>query len=435
MPHNNQINYSVKVRLDPDDQSSDQAVVWNNTSKKFELGTGTGITIINPDDHNMITANGTTDSITGEDYFRYVGGGSNGTSVGKVAIGQYSLSNPVPYTMLDIGRNVTNNTTSGFPEAIFYSINDNFNFGLRLGLHQLSWAQGSGTYELLEATIGTAAKSGDPDTDIYVGKYSNLGGGTFTPIAAFDIPRESFGIGKSEKALIAYSETPTLTPIQATQLNSTFYVGEDVDASSEITSAKDSVAEITNFNTSGNQYNTALIINLAATNGQNQQGWAGSSGSPNDNCRFISFRRRATINEHNNSYPPFIECGKIVLNGAEAAAPNGETFPGVLYLNTSDKRFKNNIKPLSVGLNELLKIQPSEYNWNQSPIVSKGFIAQDLYKIYPDAVYKPKDETDLSDPWSIDYGKLTPLLVKAIQDQQKIIEGLKERIIKLENSI
>ena len=105
------------------------------------------------------------------------------------------------------------------------------------------------------------------------------------------------------------------------------------------------------------------------------------------------------------------------------------------YLNTSDKRFKNNIKPLSVGLNELLKIQPSEYNWNQSPIVSKGFIAQDLYKIYPDAVYKPKDETDLSDPWSVDYGKLTPLLVKAIQDQQKIIEGLKERIIKLENSI
>jgi hypothetical protein len=432
MPHNDQINYSVKVRLDPN-IDPDASVVWNSTNKKFELGTGTGITIINPDDHNMITANGTTDSITGEDYFRYVGGGSSGTSVGRVAIGQYD--NATPYTMLDIGRNITNNTTSGFPEAIFYSTNTSFNFGLRLGLHQLSWDQGSGTYKSLEATIGTADKAGSPDTDIYVGKYSSLGVGTFTPIAAFGIPRESFGIGKSEKALIAYSETPTLTPIQATQLNSTFYVGEDVDASSEITSAKDSVAEITNFNTSGNQYNTALIINLAATSGQNQQDWVGSSGSPDDNCRFISFRRRATINEHNNSYPSFIECGKIVLNGAEAAAPSGEIFPGVLYLNTSDKRFKNNIKPLSVGLNELLKIQPSEYNWNQSPIVSKGFIAQDLYKIYPDAVYKPKDETDLSDPWSVDYGKLTPLLVKAIQDQQKIIEGLKERIIKLENSI
>ena len=433
MPQNDQINYSVKVRLDPDDQSSDQAVVWNNTSKKFELGTGTGINIINEDLGNALIADGSTDTIVGQDYFRYIGGGSNGTNVGKVAIGLYDTS--TPYTMLDIGRNVTNNSTSGFPEAMFYSTNATLNLGLRLGLHQLSWDQGSGTYELLEATIGTTNKSGDSDTDIYIGKYSSLSGGTFTPIAVFDIPRESFGIGKSEKGAISYSETPTLTPIQAITLNSTFYAGENVDASSEITSAKDSVAEITNFNTSKNQYNTALIINLAATSGETQQNFPPNS-TADDNCRFISFRRRATLNEKNNEgYPIFIECGKIVLNGAEAAAPNGEIFPGVLYLNTSDKRFKNNIKPLSVGLNELLKIQPSEYNWNQSPIISKGFIAQDLYKIYPDAVYKPKDETDLSDPWSVDYGKLTPLLVKAIQDQQKIIEGLRERIIKLENSI
>ena len=48
MPQNDQINYSVKVRLDPDGQLTDQSVIWNNTSKKFELGTGTGITINNP---------------------------------------------------------------------------------------------------------------------------------------------------------------------------------------------------------------------------------------------------------------------------------------------------------------------------------------------------------------------------------------------------
>ena len=36
------------------------------------------------------------------------------------------------------------------------------------------------------------------------------------------------------------------------------------------------------------------------------------------------------------------------------------------------------------------------------------------------------------DQWGVDYGKLTPLLVKAIQDQQEIINKLEERIYNLE---
>ena len=104
---------------------------------------------------------------------------------------------------------------------------------------------------------------------------------------------------------------------------------------------------------------------------------------------------------------------------------------GVNYNTTSDRRLKTNIKSLSIGLDQLLQIQPKEYLWKNTSEPGEGFIAQELYEIYPTVVSKPKNEKDV---WMVDYGKLTPLLVKSIQDQQKIINDLQERIIKLENN-
>ena len=49
-----------------------------------------------------------------------------------------------------------------------------------------------------------------------------------------------------------------------------------------------------------------------------------------------------------------------------------------------------------------------------------GFIAQDLYKHFPLAVYKPEDES--KDVWSISYGNLSVILTKAIQEQQLMLE-------------
>ena len=50
----------------------------------------------------------------------------------------------------------------------------------------------------------------------------------------------------------------------------------------------------------------------------------------------------------------------------------------------------------------------------------QGFIAQELYKYYPEAVSAHGDgitPLDANAPvWSVDYGRLTPLLVKSIQD-------------------
>jgi hypothetical protein len=99
----------------------------------------------------------------------------------------------------------------------------------------------------------------------------------------------------------------------------------------------------------------------------------------------------------------------------EATANTTTAFTG-----TSDSRLKSNPSNFS-GLNLVMQMQPKEFEWVSNPgLRSKGFYAQELYEIYPEAVSVGSDELTesgaLKNPWGIDYGKLTPVLVKALQE-------------------
>jgi hypothetical protein len=104
----------------------------------------------------------------------------------------------------------------------------------------------------------------------------------------------------------------------------------------------------------------------------------------------------------------------------------------VLYNSSSDRRLKNNIINTHFGISDLMKIQVRDYVYkaDASKTQVTGFIAQELYEIFPNAVTKPANEEDM---WSVDYGKVTPLLVKAIQEQQAEIEALKAKLVSLDN--
>ena len=95
----------------------------------------------------------------------------------------------------------------------------------------------------------------------------------------------------------------------------------------------------------------------------------------------------------------------------------------VSYNTSSDRRLKDNIVNTHFGINDLMKIQVRDYVYkaDSSKTPTTGFIAQELYDIFPNAVTKPANEEEM---WSVDYGKITPLLTKAIQDQQALIEKL-----------
>ena len=106
-------------------------------------------------------------------------------------------------------------------------------------------------------------------------------------------------------------------------------------------------------------------------------------------------------------------------------------------------RLKENISATHYGLNTLLKINVADYNYitDSKKDLHTGFMAQELYKLYPQAVYAGGDN-EKTNPWMIDYSKLTPLLVKSVQEQQQIIEAqkndieiLKSQVVELINAI
>jgi hypothetical protein len=94
-------------------------------------------------------------------------------------------------------------------------------------------------------------------------------------------------------------------------------------------------------------------------------------------------------------------------------------------INTSDARLKKDITGLSYGLNDLLKLRPVEYNWNDDALKGScngknlGFLAQDLEKVIPNVVHTPKDATD---HYGVNYEALIPVLTKSIQDLNQKLE-------------
>jgi hypothetical protein len=83
----------------------------------------------------------------------------------------------------------------------------------------------------------------------------------------------------------------------------------------------------------------------------------------------------------------------------------------------SDQRLKENFSETARGLSHLMKIEVKDFNFSADPNKQRmqGMIAQDFFDIYPEAVTIGGDDT-MRTPWKIDYGRITPLLIKSVQE-------------------
>ena len=104
---------------------------------------------------------------------------------------------------------------------------------------------------------------------------------------------------------------------------------------------------------------------------------------------------------------------------------------GTTYSTTSDIRLKQDIEPLE-ATDKLMDMNPVSYAWKADPDGprSMGFIAQEMKEIVPDAVFGDDSEEKMM---SMDYGRITPVLVSALQDAHKKIEELESRIAAMES--
>ncbi|MFC2102660.1 tail fiber domain-containing protein [Bacteroidota bacterium] len=135
----------------------------------------------------------------------------------------------------------------------------------------------------------------------------------------------------------------------------------------------------------------------------------------------------------------------------------------VTWSTYSDERFKRNIQENVRGLDFIMKLRPVTYHWKirelndhlgtskdafssetmqraidqQEAIVYTGFLAQEVEKAAKETsfdfsgVHAPDNDQA---PYSISYAEFVVPLVKAVQEQQKLIEKLQKRIEELENN-
>ena len=104
---------------------------------------------------------------------------------------------------------------------------------------------------------------------------------------------------------------------------------------------------------------------------------------------------------------------------------------GVQYNTTSDRRLKDNIKTITDGRDKLMAMNPVTHTWVADPKVDAvhGFIAQEMMDILPEAVAGDPEGKEMM---SMDYGRITPVIVAALQDALTEIQKLKIRINQLE---
>ena len=76
-------------------------------------------------------------------------------------------------------------------------------------------------------------------------------------------------------------------------------------------------------------------------------------------------------------------------------------------------------------------MRPRSYAYKQNPQKDEiGLIAQELLEVYPDAVSGDPNQS-IEEPMMIDYGRLTPILIAAIQDLNKKVEILEAQVARL----
>ena len=98
---------------------------------------------------------------------------------------------------------------------------------------------------------------------------------------------------------------------------------------------------------------------------------------------------------------------------------------------SSDYRLKDVKGSIQNGLERTLALNPVEFTWKSDGVMSEGFIAHEVQESgWLEGVSGEKDSDKMQE---MDYGRITPLLVKAIQEQQEQIEELKTRITALES--
>jgi hypothetical protein len=169
--------------------------------------------------------------------------------------------------------------------------------------------------------------------------------------------------------------------------------------------------------------------------------WGLIMGSFDDAYSHSAIANAYSPSTGNRAFAPYLnnqmDLGNLSYRWAAVYAVNGT-------IQTSDKNHKENVQDISYGLDAVMNLKPVSFQWKDKSCsvgtgYNLGFIAQDLEKVIPDVVIHSitsREEIENArtekgielDPesYGVKYSELIPVLVKATQEQQEIIEQLKQ---------
>ena len=102
----------------------------------------------------------------------------------------------------------------------------------------------------------------------------------------------------------------------------------------------------------------------------------------------------------------------------------------------SDYRLKEGMKDFN-GISLVNQLQAYHYAWKNGSGQEYGVLAHELQAIFPYMVSGKKDEVDAEgNPviQRVNYSKLIPVLLKALQEQQEMIDELKKQILEIKHT-
>jgi hypothetical protein len=109
----------------------------------------------------------------------------------------------------------------------------------------------------------------------------------------------------------------------------------------------------------------------------------------------------------------------------------------VPWSSTSDKRLKNHINDLPLGLDFITQLRPVEYVRNNNSVKTKewGIIAQELQQTLKEVNYKGagivEEDSSPEKYMTVRYNDLLAPMIKAIQEQEKTIQNQEKTIMAL----
>jgi hypothetical protein len=124
--------------------------------------------------------------------------------------------------------------------------------------------------------------------------------------------------------------------------------------------------------------------------------------------------------------------GKIIdfrRNGGQVGSIDVTT-TSTSYVTSSDYRLKEDLKDIK-GLEKVQAIKVYNYKWKSEDSRMDGVLAHELAEVLPYAVNGEKDQVDEEGNdvmQGVDYSKIVPILIKAIQELKTEIDSLKNQI-------